>query len=79
MRESLLAESTDTEACQRDAELHRGDEPRRVGDDLPHGAGAPVALVGQLLDPRPPCGYERVLARDEERVQQDQRRNAEEL
>jgi len=39
MRQRLFAESTDTEACQRDAELHRGDEPRRVGDDLPHGAG----------------------------------------
>ena len=43
------------------------------------GAGTPVALLGQLLDLRPPRGHERVLARNEERVQQDQRRDAEEL
>ena len=79
MCQRLFAEGTDTQARQGDAELHRGDEPRRVGDDSPHGAGAPVALIGQLLDPRPPRGHERVLARDEEGVQQDQRRDAEEL
>jgi hypothetical protein len=79
VRQRLFAEGTDTEACQGDAELHRGDEPRRVGDDLPHGAGPPAALIGQLLDLRPARGDERVLARDEERVQQDQRRYAEEL
>jgi len=79
MRQGLLAEGTDTQARQCDPELHGSDEARRVSDDALDSAGAPVALLGQLLNPRPPRRHERVLARDEESVQQDQRRDAEEL
>ena len=74
LREHLLAEGADREARDRDAELHRGDEARRVARDPPHGTRAAVALVLQLEDPRPPRRDEAVLGRDEERVQQDQAR-----
>ena len=42
-------------------------------------ARRPAALVGELLQPRPAHGHERVLGRDEEAVQQNQRADAEEL
>src|SRR5581483_344959 len=54
------------------AELHRGDEARRVAGDPQDEPGAPVALVLELHDPRAPGGDEPVLGRHEERVQQDQ-------
>ena len=78
-RQHLLAESTDRQAGPGDAELHRRDEARRVGDDPQHGAGPAVAFLRELLDPRPARGDERVLGRDEVAVQQDQRRDGEEF
>ena len=69
MRERLLAEGADAERGERDAELHRGDELRRIGRDAQHGAGPPVALVVQLDDPRPAGRDERVLRRHEEGVE----------
>jgi hypothetical protein len=72
VRERLLAESTDTQRGERDAELHRRDEARRVRRDAQHVARAAVPLVMELDHPRPARGDERVLRRDEERVQQDQ-------
>ena len=45
VREHGLAERTDGQARERHAELHRGDEPRRVGGDLEHVPRALVALV----------------------------------
>ena len=71
--EHALAERADGQRGQRHAELHRGDEVRRVARDLDDGARRAAALVGELLHARPPHGDERVLARDEERVEQDQR------
>jgi hypothetical protein len=70
--EHLLAEGADRQAGDRDAELHRGDEPRRVARDAEDGAGAAVALVLELHDACAPRGHEPVFRRDEERVQQDQ-------
>jgi len=70
--EHLLAEGTDRQAGERDAKLHRGDEPRRVARDLEDEAGALVALVLELHDPRPPRRHEAVLRRDEERVREQQ-------
>ena len=69
VRERLLAERADAERGERDAELHRGDELRRVGGDAQHGARPPVALVVQLDDPRAPRRDERVLRRHEEGVE----------
>ena len=77
--EHLLADGTDGERGERDAELHRGDEVRRVARDLHHGARRAIALVDQLLEPGPAHGDERVLGRDEEAVQEDQNGNAEKL
>ena len=51
------------ERGERDAELHRRDEARRVGGDAQHGARAPVALALELADPRAPRGDEAVLGR----------------
>ncbi len=79
LRQRLLAEGADGQARRRHAELHRRDEPRRVGDDLEHVACTPVALLLELADTRLPRRHEPVLRRDEERVQQDQRRNGEEF
>ena len=75
----MLAERTDAERGERDAELHRRDELRRVARDPQHRARAPVALVVELDDPRPPRRDERVLGRDEEGVEQDQDPDADEL
>ncbi len=75
----MLAERTDGQRGERDAELHRGDEARRVARDPQHVARAPVALMVQLDDPRAPGRDEAVLGRDEERVEQDQDCNADEL
>ena len=60
------------EARHRHAELHGGDEPRRVAGDLEHLPGAAVALVLKLEDPRSARGDEAVLGPDEERVRNDQ-------
>ena len=77
--EDLLADGADGERGERDAELHRGDEVRRVARDLHHGARGAAPFVGELLQPRPAHGDERVLGRDEEAVQQDQSGDAEKL
>ena len=79
VRERLLAEGTDAQRGERDAELHRGDEPRRVGGDAQDVARAPVALVLQLDDARAARGDEAVLGRDEEGVQQDENADCDEL
>ena len=79
MGERLLAERPDTEGGERDTELHRRDELLRVARDAQHRPGAPVPLVVQLDDARPPGSHEGVLGRDEEGVQQDQDANADEL
>ena len=71
-RERRLAERADSEGRERDAELHRGDEPPRVRRDPQDVARPLVPLVLQLDDPRAPRRDEAVLRRDEERVQQDQ-------
>ena len=68
--ENRLAQGTDGQAGDRDAELHRRDESGRVGSDLEHQARATIALISQLGDPRAAGRDERVLGRDEERVQQ---------
>jgi hypothetical protein len=77
--ERLLAQGTDAQAGERHPELHRCDEPRRVGDDSLDRAGTAVALLGELLNPRPSRGDERILGRDEKSVDQNQRRDAEEF
>ena len=61
------------------AELHRSDEARRIGHDPHDRAGPAVALLRELLDPRPARRDEPVLGRHEIGVQQDQRRDAEEF
>ena len=67
------------QARDRHAELHRGDEPRRVGGDAKDDARAAVALVAELRDARAARRDEGVLGRDEERVQQEQACDREEL
>ena len=70
--EHLLAQRADAERRDRHAELHRGDEPRRVARDPSDRPGAAIAAVLELQDPRAPRGDEPVLGRDEERVEQEQ-------
>ena len=70
--EHLLAERADRQGRDRHAQLHRGDEPRRVTGDAEHAARLTVPLVDELHDPRPARRDEAVLGRHEERVQDDQ-------
>ena len=79
VREHRLAEGADRQRGERDAELHRRDELRRVAVILQHGARAAVALALELADARAPRRDEAVLGRHEERVQQDQAREGEQL
>ena len=79
VREEGLAQGTDGQARERDAELHGGDEVVRVGRDAQDRACAPVALVAQLGDARAASGDEPVFGSDEERVQQEQRGDREQL
>ena len=78
-RDGLLADGTDAQAREGDAELHGGDEPRWVGRDLEDGAGAATPLLFELRDPGAARGDEAVLGRDEEGVQQDENADCEEL
>jgi hypothetical protein len=78
-RQRLLAESTDAQGGERDAELHRGDEPARIAGDAQDVPRAAVPLVLELDDPRPASRDEAVLRRHEERVEQDQDRNPDQL
>ena len=75
----VLAQGSDRQRGDRDPELHRGDEPWRLVGEAEDGAGPAVALVGELVHPRPAYGHERVLGRDEEAVQQHERRDADDL
>ncbi len=70
-RHRRLADGAESQRADRDAELHRGDEVRRVGDDLAHDACALVALPDQLVEARVTHRDERVLRGHEERVPQD--------
>ncbi len=71
-REDRLADGTDTQARDRDAELHGGDEPRRVRRDAQDDAGPAASLVAELGEARASRSHQGVLGRDEERVQQKQ-------
>ena len=77
--EHALAQGADAQRGERDAELHRGDEVRRVARDPQDRAGRAAALVGKLPHARPPDRDERVLACDEERVEQDQENDPEQF
>ena len=79
VREHRLAEGADRQRGERDAELHRRDEPRRVAGDPQHGARPPVPLALELADARPARRDEAVLGRHEERVQEDQPGEGEQL
>src|SRR5262249_56192991 len=58
---------------------HGGDEPGRMGDDPLDRARTAVPLLRELRDLRPPRRDEAVLGRDEEAVQEDQRRDCDQL
>ena len=70
--EHRLAESTDTERGERDAELHGRDEARRPRDDLQHVRARAIALLLKLDDLRPARRHEAVLRSHEKRVQEQQ-------
>ena len=79
LQERVLAQSTDCQRGDGDAELHRGDEPGRLARDREHELRAPVALLPKLLHARPPHCDERVLGADEEPVQQNEGRDGDQL
>ena len=64
------AEGAHEDADERDARLHRGEEPRRVLDEVQGRAGPLVALVGELLEPGAARGDQRGLGHRQEAVQQ---------
>ena len=71
-RQRLLAESTDAQGGEGDAELHRGDEAARVARDPQDVPGPAVPLMLELDDPGAARRDEAVFGRHEERVEQDQ-------
>ena len=75
VREDLLADSADRKRRERDAELHRRNEMWRVARDPHHRTRGATPFVRELFQPSPAHGDERVLGRDEEAVQKDQRGN----
>jgi hypothetical protein len=79
VREHRLAERTDPERSDRDPELHRSDEPRRIGRDAQNRPGTLAALALELTDPCPARDDKAVLARDKHGVQKDQSRNTQKL
>jgi len=79
VREDGLAEGADREGRDRDAELHRRDELRRVARDPAHSPRPPVPLMLELEDPGPARRDEAVLGCHEERVQQNQARKGEQF
>ena len=79
VRQRRLAEGTDAQRGERDAELHRRDEAARIARDPQDVARATVPLVLQLDDPRPARRDEAVLRGHEERVEQDQDRDPDQL
>ena len=72
-----LAERADTEAGGGNAELHRGDEARRPGDEREHRLGALASLLLELTQTGTASRHEAVLGRHEKRVQKDQSRDGE--
>jgi hypothetical protein len=73
-----LAKGTDCQARAGHAELHGGDEAgRRVGQ-AQHEPGPAVPKPVELVHSCPAHRYERVLRRDKERIQHDQRRDGDE-
>ena len=77
-REDGLAESTDGQAGPGHTELHGGNEARGVGEQSLDAARPPVALRLELGNAGAAGRDERVLGRDEVRVQEDQRPDREE-
>src|SRR5207253_1858958 len=75
----LLAECADAERGERDAELHRGDETRRVAGDPKDIPSASVALMVQLDDPSAARRHQAVFGSDEEGVQQNQNADGDQL
>jgi len=79
LRERVLAEGADTQRRERDAELHRRDELRRVARDLQNRPRALIALMVELDDARAPRRDQGVFGRDEEAVEQHEQPDADQL
>ena len=67
-----LAESPRQDRDHGDADLHRRQQPRRVGLELERRLGTGAALGRQRLQPRPPRRHQRDLRHDEQPVQKNQ-------
>ncbi len=76
VRERALADRTNAERSERDAELHRRNELRRVARDLQDRPRAPVALMVELDDPGAAGRDECVLSGYEEAVEQHEQPDA---
>ena len=70
-----LALPAHQQADQRHPELRAGNQQPGVGQERLHQARALAALLGQLLDARPPHAQERVFCSGEKRVQENQAEN----
>jgi hypothetical protein len=70
-----LADRAHRDARNRDAHLHRADEPHRVVHHRECAAGAVSAGVDELLQTRAACRHERVLGCNEQRVPHHEQEN----
>ncbi len=75
LAESRLAKRAEQHRDDRDADLHRRQQTRRVGLQFERRYGAGIALGRERLQPRRPRRHQRDLGHREKPVQQDQQQD----
>src|SRR6266446_5851001 len=77
-RKSRFTEGTESEAGQRNAELHAGNDAMEVPEEDLNDAGANVAFADELTHAREAHSDQRELRRRKEAIERDERENANE-
>src|SRR5579872_266479 len=79
IRQRKLAKIPEGKTCQRDSDLHAGNDRAHVCDEKLDDARAGVALLDELPDTRLPYGDKREFDGREERVDRNEHKNDEEM
>jgi len=75
LSERGFAERAKSQAGERDPDLHAGNHPVELAQQILHHLGAAVALLDQLADARNPHGDQRKLSRGKEPIDGHQRQH----